>query len=1242
VVYAVTTSSCASGKVCDVGDSVFYTPVNCEYSGGACIEQAGTTVKHTCTESACKVGGYEQSCVSTEPVWDWIPPLGLVPTCEYEYTTASVGCCEDAPTCTGCSCTPTCGGSYPLGSCSGPGCTSGQRCCTNVDSCGVACGGQTCKTCYVCNPPVVPATPTTVSLRINTTDYTLSTSSSSPTMIDYRNGGTIKVFSNAVSNSTTDYYKYNVYNAYTGGTSLLDYAGTTQIQPPSGSLTSSLTGRFEASHYNLKCPDNSRNYSGIKIGYYCLETYAPSVSATNASAQWFNTQRTAVVSSTQDMGCSTLAHTRYKWGSDFTNSNCDSTSGGTQTSNGASLNVPSGGTTLYLCSRNTAGIVSTWSGTYRWENTLPSVSASNSSSSWFNYQRTATVSASDTGGSGLAQVRYNWGVSSTLTADCTSGGTITSNGAVLSSPAWGTKLWLCARDNAGNVKTWSGTYNWCTPTVPQNPTDIFINYQGGSYTGLFPLSGNLASPTRLPVLHDDQTGTLYLPEQTPPTCMIDYGYIYETSDGGDGTYIAPNYIHTYNPQDALRNQGDAGDAKGRYYNHSMAGTLMLSNWKQGYYKVNNNPVFGCPGIDIETDKTSTRNCISTTYTGTEVNNPLKFEITGSDSDGGTEIKGAIVWLSKNGTISEIPDAPIISSFYTRSDPNHIAVMIKQKDGSWANPPLLYAPDATNGYNWGNITSHKEIRIKDGTQTVVMAKVGSVNVTVNGGNVNFNVELIFNEVASDRTVYPEGNYDVSGLVFDQYMLLGNGTVVDQYFMSTECRSGGWNIDLRRPLFATDSPTTETIYSRVLKLLWSFNGTGSYATDAVINAYSYTETEDVILETPTGYSNITLSPPPPEAEIGVIGDNAWDIKNSPLSGTYDSNARINIGTNDDGTITFYVTGFDQACNYVVSDGSDTTINLNPWITSKGGLMYSGGDVGAHAKDYYTGSPYVDFINSVLRKVDANELDIATEAVTSRSDNIREFVQGEFQSSAVRASGVSNSNSQTSSWYEYFSNRLNEQMVELGQSNFRLFGFPAEKLTSTKISDYCVTPFLPQAEREYCYMNIQGDLHVVPSSQLTCDKKTLIMASGDIYIEPDIINGGDTNIDGCLFVAGGSIYVGAGVWKTGNATGIEETKYDYLDAYLVADDIIDLQLVDVHDSLGGVIYTRDGLEMYGGLVAFGENIPTGTSAVQVNRSFGLWNAYIPVTAITWDPRYAKLAEAFFGSTSGIYKREVGFKPY
>ena len=961
------------------------------------------------------------------------------------------GCCgsTNPNPCTGCSCTPTCGGDYPLGSCTGPGCSSGDRCCTNVDSCGVACGGTTCKTCYVCTTPAAPATPTSVSLRVNTTDYNLSTNSASPTIIDYRNGGTIKVF----SNSTTTNYKYDVYNAYSGGTLLLDYSGTTQIQPASGSLAYSPIGRFEARHYNFKCPDNTRNYSGTRIGYYCMER---------------------------------------------------------------------------------------------------------------------------------------------------------------------------------NVKP------------PATPTGMNMTIDGQVYS----LSTSAVEPkvVKYPTTNATKTNTKLhvLPTRSTPSTASASGYRVEANNYGLGEWMdfscargedfcnegtSNEYNFSPNTESLLSvlKEGAEGKIDGKYYDVNECDTTKVySNPKEFYYRVNNNPNFGCPNIiNNEVDRISTRGCVSTTHTGAEVNNPLKFEIIGSDPDGVDEIKGAIVWLSKNGTTSSIPDFPSISGTYTRSDPNQIAVMVMQRDGSWNNSPYIYTADSTNGYNWANITSNGEIRTTAG----VMTRVTEASGTPNGNNVVFNIQIEFTvpELGQSSNTYPEGNYEISGLVFDKYMLLAGGTVVDQFYMSSNCRAGGWNIDLRRPTFESGSPDSETVFSRVLKLLWNFNGTGSYATDVVINGYSYSSTKEIILESPEGYPNITLSTPPSEGEIGVIDDvNAWNIINSDASETYNSSVRINIGTNDEGTIILYATGFDQACNYVISD-DPVTININPWLTSKGGFVYSGGDVGAHAKDY---TAYSTFINSVLRKVTANELDIGTEVVTSRSGTINDFIRPEL--SAVRASSIYNSNSQMSSWYEYLSTRLDEQMVALGQNNFKNMGLSSGV---TSISDVC--------NREYCYMRVSGDFHV-PTSLTNCDKKSLIMASGNIYLEPDLYNGGDDNINGCIFVAGGSIYVGAGEWKTGNATGIEETQYDYLDAYLVAEDIIDIQLVDVKDSLGSVIYTRDGLEIYGGLVAFGQNMPAGTSAVQPNRSFGLWNAYIPVTAITWDPRYAKLAEAFFGSTAGMYKREVGFKPY
>ena len=93
------------------------------------------------------------------------------------------------------------------------------------------------------------------------------------------------------------------------------------------------------------------------------------------------------------------------------------------------------------------------------DSVIPSLSANGNSDSWFNTQRTAVVSASDSGGSGLAEVRYSWG-SNSMNGACTSGGTITSNGASLSAASGGTVLYLCARDGSGNTNTWSGNYRW--------------------------------------------------------------------------------------------------------------------------------------------------------------------------------------------------------------------------------------------------------------------------------------------------------------------------------------------------------------------------------------------------------------------------------------------------------------------------------------------------------------------------------------------------------------------------------------------------------------------------------------------------------------------------------------------------------------------------------------------------------------------------------------------------------------
>jgi hypothetical protein len=107
--------------------------------------------------------------------------------------------------------------------------------------------------------------------------------------------------------------------------------------------------------------------------------------------------------------------------------------------------------------KDSSGALSGWNTPryVRVDRYAPTVSASNASDTvWFSH-RMATVTASDTGGSGLQGVRYNW--STALDAACTTG-TATSSGAVLTAPPGDNLLYLCAKDNTGRVTQWNGRY----------------------------------------------------------------------------------------------------------------------------------------------------------------------------------------------------------------------------------------------------------------------------------------------------------------------------------------------------------------------------------------------------------------------------------------------------------------------------------------------------------------------------------------------------------------------------------------------------------------------------------------------------------------------------------------------------------------------------------------------------------------------------------------------------------------
>jgi hypothetical protein len=145
--------------------------------------------------------------------------------------------------------------------------------------------------------------------------------------------------------------------------------------------------------------------------------------------------------------------------------------------------------------------------------------------------------------------------------------------------------------------------------------------------------------------------------------------------------------------------------------------------------------------------------------------------------------------------------------------------------------------------------------------------------------------------------------------------------------------------------------------------------------------------------------------------------------------------------------------------------------------------------------------------------------------------------------------------------------------------------------------------------------------------CNKPTIVASKRNIYIEPSIENGAGSS--GCIFLAKNNIYVGAGEYLSNT-----KINYDYLEGFFIADNQIVFSLVDQARVL------RDGIEVYGGLIAMGSNITDGSSAISIQRNMRLFNQTNPTLVVTYDNRYANLSYIFFGTSVQLYKQEVGFK--
>jgi hypothetical protein len=591
--------------------------------------------------------------------------------------------------------------------------------------------------------------------------------------------------------------------------------------------------------------------------------------------------------------------------------------------------------------------------------------------------------------------------------------------------------------------------------------------------------------------------------------------------------------------------------------------------------------------EIKTNVTQ-RGCSSLTYSGTEVNNELHINAGVTDTDNLNEIQAFTLWFSKD---TNVPAVGSIAASYTGSVTSDVGIMIRKNGNTWDNPNV-YATNAT--LTWGQISlNNGEGYINIAGTNII--KISDVTV-VPGANITFDYKIQFLNNDSNLS----GMYNVYGGSLDTHMINTDKNILDQSYFY---KFFNWGIDLVRP--TVEEVTQQIVDPKNTYITWSNADVTSGIGRTVINAYRLggvsTDPEGVKLLLPTAYTTllgaITLDPNaqiPSDSEIGLYNDaNAWKFNNN--LGEKDL---VNVGNNESGKIALYVTAYDKACN---TSGTTEEIDLNPWFATRGATVYSQGNISSTAKEV-AGLSYLDGVFNPKTGMNSNLIDLGTELLSTRNLTISTLLHS--GSGAVMATNVEDSNNTQNVWYNKLLKKLNQYKPEL------------EQLTS--VSDTCDTG--------KCYYYSLEDI-TIPSGY-TCNAQILFITEKDIHIRPDV-QSNNSVLSGCIFVAKNNIYVDAGIFKS---TGTK-VMYDYIEGYLIADNQIIFPVADETQTL------RDGVEIFGGMVAMGTNASQGVS---IQRNLRLFSQINPTVVLTYDNKYSSISTAFFGTEYNLYKQEVGFKTF
>ncbi len=626
---------------------------------------------------------------------------------------------------------------------------------------------------------------------------------------------------------------------------------------------------------------------------------------------------------------------------------------------------------------------------------------------------------------------------------------------------------------------------------------------------------------------------------------------------------------------------------------------------------------------------NSRGCVSSTYTGLDMNNPIRMRSTHRDADGANDIEAIYIWLK---TTTDIPNTPSFIDLDSNSGQtgrvytNSSYGFLMHKEGNNWVPyiPSLLSDSTQNKWIKASYSSNR-FMIKGPTgQNIAEVVVNSI--TPQGDTVVFDFSFDYrNILQANRPL--DGSYNVFVMAndvfgFTPYDNYPAGITTSPKYVAEQIRyynkwtdsSRDWSYDFTAPTVGNLSSQIE--YPTYLRFNWDSNDQGGLSS-VVVNAYisegvNPEETDTISETTLTALGTKTISPQPftllnPPADINLIGNlnSQYLAKSVGINSTSDSQSiRVNTQSNRDGSLVVYSTAFDRACNYGSSYG---LYDLEDWLITYGGLVYSENGIDFTVKnveDSALWDPYV-----FLRKITPQHADLTSELFAGNASTSSTILNKLVRTNELRSYAVNPFRGYKPVNF-YIDLKSTFERRESGISGVQRI--PNTPTLVGSLSNYG-TGGINVLDRN-------GNLTVGNNSIFNCNGRGIFFVSGNLTIQNGIANS-NRNKDACIFVVAGNLIINNGL----NTSSPTQMGYDEINGYFLVDGSVTINSDISYDGL----YINGGIQSRNGIL--------------MNRYLGInyRNTY-PALVIDHHSKYGLFSSILLGSPVDMAKTEVGFKPY